>query len=218
VTASVYWNNTKNGIYFTPVSVYSATNPPPGWPLPPGILSVIASLPTPVVLPSQYTYLNFGKVKDKGIELGVDAAANRYVNVFANYSYQWMPIAEGLPPGTTIEDLNWPPKNRFNTGFNFSYSRYLGNLTVSYTDKAFWQDVLDARYAGLHRPVHDGQRRIRRPVARGQAGDEHQDEQSRQRRDAAAHLRRHHQAPDCRRSKGDVLSHELFSRHEAHED
>jgi hypothetical protein len=152
VTASVYWNNTKNGIYFTPVRVYSAANPPPGWPLPPAILTVLANLATPVILPSGYTYLNFGKVKDKGIELGVDAAANRYVNVFANYSYQWMPIAEGLPVGTTIEDLNWPPKNRFNAGFNFSYTRYLGNLTVSYTDKAFWQDVLDARYAGFTDP------------------------------------------------------------------
>jgi outer membrane receptor protein involved in Fe transport len=152
VTASVYWNNTKNGIYFTPVNVYTALNPPPGWPLPPATLTALAILPTPVILPSRYTYLNFGKVKDKGIELGVDAAANRYVNVFANYSYQWMPIAEGLPAGTTIEDLNWPPKNRFNTGFNFSYARYLGNLTVSYTDKAFWQDVLDARYAGFTDP------------------------------------------------------------------
>jgi len=152
VTASVYWNNTKNGIYFTPVRFYSAAAPPPGWPLPPAILTVLANVNPPVALPSQYTYLNFGKVKDKGIELGVDAAANRFVNVFANYSYQWMPIAEGLPAGTTIEDLNWPPKNRFNTGFNFSYSRYLGNLTVSYTDKAFWQDVLDARYAGFTDP------------------------------------------------------------------
>jgi outer membrane receptor protein involved in Fe transport len=152
VTAAVYWNNTKNGIYFTPVRFYSAGTPPPGWPLPPAILTVLANLNPPVVLPSQYTYLNFGKVKDKGIELGVDAAANRYVNVFANYSYQWMPIAEGLPPGTTIEDINWPAKNRFNTGFDFSYSRFLGNLGVSYTDKAFWQDVLDARYAGFTEP------------------------------------------------------------------
>jgi iron complex outermembrane receptor protein len=152
LTAAVYWNNTKNGIYFTPVRVYSAANPPPGWPLPPAVLTAIASLPTPVILPSQYTYLNFGKVKDKGIELGVDAAANKYVNVFANYSYQWMPVAEGLPPGTTIEDINWPAKNRFNTGFDFSYSRYLGSMTVSYTDKAYWQDVLDVRYAGFTDP------------------------------------------------------------------
>ena len=55
-----------------------------------------------------YTYLNLGKVKDKGIELGVDAAVNRYVNVFANYSYQWMPEIEDFPTGTTINDVNWP--------------------------------------------------------------------------------------------------------------
>jgi outer membrane receptor protein involved in Fe transport len=152
VSAAVYWNNTKNGIYFTPVRFYSAAAPPPGWPLPPATLNVLAALNPPVLLPSQYTYLNFGKVKDKGIELGVDGAANRYVNVFANYSYQWMPIAEGLPPGTSIEDINWPAKNRFNTGFDFSYSRYLGNLTISYTDKAYWQDVLDLRYAGFTDP------------------------------------------------------------------
>ena len=152
VTAAVYWNNTKNGIYFTPVRFYSAAAPPPGWPLPPAVLTVLANLNPPAILPSQYTYLNFGKIKDKGIELGVDTAANRYVNVFANYSYQWMPIAEELPVGTTIEDINWPAKNRFNTGFNFSYTRYLGNLTVSYTDKAYWQDVLDTRYAGLTDP------------------------------------------------------------------
>ena len=152
VTAAVYWNNTKDGIYFTPVLFYGAATPPPGWPLPPATLTVLANLPSPVIFPRQFTYLNFGKVKDKGIELGVDAAANRYVNVFANYSYQWMPVAEGLPPGTTIDDINWPAKNRFNTGFDFSYSRFLGNLAVSYTDKAYWQDVLDLRYAGFTDP------------------------------------------------------------------
>ena len=122
VTAAVYWNNTKNGIYFTPVRVYSAAAPPPGWPLPPAILTVLANLNPPVVLPSQFTYLNLGKVKDKGIELGVDAAANRYVNVFTNYSYQVDADRRGASAGTTIEDLNLPANNRFNAGFNFSYS------------------------------------------------------------------------------------------------
>ena len=113
----------------------------------------------PVVLPSHFTYLNLGTVKDKGIELGVDAAVNRYVNVFANYSYQWMPEVEDLPAGTSITDINWPAKNRFNAGFNFSYSRFLGNLSVNYTDEAYWQDVLDARFAGTHRRLHAGERR-----------------------------------------------------------
>jgi len=141
----VYWNNTEDGIYFTPTVFYSSANPPPGWPLPPAFVP-------PGVLPAQYTYLNFGHVKDKGVELGVDTPVNKYVNVFANYSYQWKPVARDLPPGTSIADINWPAKNRFNTGFDFSYSRYLGNLSVNYTDDAYWQDVLDVRYAGTTEP------------------------------------------------------------------
>jgi outer membrane receptor for ferrienterochelin and colicin len=116
--------------------------------LPTGILTQLALRNPPVLLPAQYTYLNFGKVKDKGIELGFDTPLNRSVNVFANYSYQWKPVAEDLPPGTSINDINWPAKNRFNAGFDFRYSQFLGNLSVNYTDDAYWQDVLDARYAG----------------------------------------------------------------------
>jgi iron complex outermembrane receptor protein len=141
VSASVYWNNTKDGIYFTPNVFYSSANPPPGWPLP-------AAFVPPNTLPAQYTYLNFGEVKDKGIELGVETPVNKYVNVFANYSYQWKPVAKELPAGTSIADINWPAKNRFNAGFDFSYSRFLGNLSINYNDEAYWQDVLDARYAG----------------------------------------------------------------------
>jgi hypothetical protein len=58
------------------------------------------------------------------------------------------PVAEDHPAGTSINDINWPPKDRFNAGFDFSYSRFLGNLSVSCTDEAYWQDVLDARLAG----------------------------------------------------------------------
>jgi outer membrane receptor for ferrienterochelin and colicin len=141
VTAAVYWNNTEDAIYFTPVAAYSAASPPPGWPLPPAFVP-------PNLLTSRYTYLNIGEVKDKGIELGVDAAINRYVNVFVNHSYQWMPEVDGLLPGTTINDINWPAKNRFNAGVNVSYSRYVGNLSTHFTDEAYWQDVLDARFAG----------------------------------------------------------------------
>ena len=142
ITAAVYWNNTEGAIYFTPVAAYSPANPPPGWPLPPGF--VPANL-----LTSRYTYLNIGTVKDKGLELGVDAAINQHVTVFANHSYQWMPEVDGLSPGTTINDINWPAKNRFNAGANVTFSRYLGNLSVHFTDEAYWQDVLDARFSGM---------------------------------------------------------------------
>ena len=152
VTAAAYWNTTKDGIYFTPNGAYSAANPPPGWPLPPAVLTLLALNNPPVVLPSSFTYLNLGNVKDKGIELGVDGAVNRYLNVFTNYSYQWMPVAEDLPAGTSIADINWPAKNRFNAGFDFSYQRFIGNMSVNHTDSAYWQDVLDVRYAGVTKP------------------------------------------------------------------
>jgi hypothetical protein len=86
-----------------------------------------------------------GTVRDRGIEVGVDAAVTRYVNAFVNYSYQADPDIEGFDP----LEANVPPNNRFNAGFNFSRSRFLGNLSVSYTDEAYWQDVLDARFAGV---------------------------------------------------------------------
>jgi iron complex outermembrane receptor protein len=150
VSAAVYWNETKGGIYFTPDVFYSGANPPPTWPsalLPPDrVFPGLAS--AGVFLPAHFTYLNLGTIKDKGFELGVDAAVNQYVNVFTNYSFQAMPVAEDLPPGTTINDINWPAKNRFNAGFDFSRGRFLGNLAASYTGEAYWQDVLDLRYAG----------------------------------------------------------------------
>jgi outer membrane receptor for ferrienterochelin and colicin len=94
--------------------------------------------------PASFTYRNFGKTTQKGLELGVDTAASQYVNLFANYSYQ----AEPEPDGFDISELNLPPKNRFNAGVGFTYSRFLGNLSISYSDDAFWQDVLDDRYHG----------------------------------------------------------------------
>ena len=150
VTAAVYWNVIDDGIYFTPNAFYGAASPPPTWPsfIPTAALAVLAARTPPVLLPSNFTYLNLGTIKDKGLELGIDAAVNQYVNVFGNYSFQAMPVAEDLPIGTTINDINWPPKNRVNVGFDFSRGRFLGNLMASYTGEAYWQDVLDARFAG----------------------------------------------------------------------
>jgi len=141
VSAAVYWNNTDGSIAFTPVAFYSPASPPPGWPLPPAFVQ-------PNTFPSRFAYLNLGTIKDKGIELGVDSAVAPFLNVFANYSYQWMPEIEDFPPGLTINDVNWPAKNRFNIGASVDYENWFGNLSVNYTDEAYWQDVLDARFAG----------------------------------------------------------------------
>jgi iron complex outermembrane receptor protein len=142
-SVAIYWNNTDGSIAFTPVAFYSAASPPPNWPppLPP------AAVP-PNQLPSRFTYLNLGTVKDKGIELALDTAVNNYLSLFVNYSYQWKPEIEDFPSGVTINDVNWPAKNRFNIGASVNYAKWFGNVSVNYTDEAYWQDVLDARFAG----------------------------------------------------------------------
>ena len=141
VTASVYWNTTEDAIFFTPIAFYGPTFPPPTWPavIPPFVLGL---LPTP--LPAVYTYRNLGTVKDKGFELGVEAVVTRDVNVFANYSFQADPDIEGFDP----REANAPANNRFNAGFSVNHGRFLGNMDVSYSGSAYWQDVLDLRYAG----------------------------------------------------------------------
>ncbi len=142
VSAAVYWNTIDDAIFFTQTARYTAANPPVTWP--PQIPTFVLNLIPPPGLPSLFSYQNLGTVHDKGIELGVDGVVNRYLNVNVNYSYQADPDVEGFDPSET----NFPANNRFNVGFNFNYGRYLGNFMVSYTGDAYWQDVLDQRFAG----------------------------------------------------------------------
>jgi outer membrane receptor for ferrienterochelin and colicin len=142
ISAAVYWNTTKDAIFFTQVDRYTPANPPATWPaaIP---RAAIALIPGPG-LPSVFSYRNLGQVKDKGLELGLDAVVTNDVSAFVNYSFQANPVIEGFDP----QEANKPANHRFNIGFNFSHDRFLGNLAVSYTGSAYWQDVLDIRYAG----------------------------------------------------------------------
>ena len=119
---------------------YTAANPPPGWPLPPAVIALVPG----ASFPAEFQHLNFGHMTQKGLELGVDGSLSRHVNLFANYSWQGTPE----PSDFDISELNIPPENRFNVGFNFNYQRMLGNFSLNYAGSAFWQDVLDARYHG----------------------------------------------------------------------
>lgn len=149
VSAAVYFTTNRDEIFFTQVGRYRATAPPPGWPLPPVVLEVLPPACAPGQtcntggLPSEFSYRNLGTVKNKGFELGIDGAVSRALNLFANYSYQATP-----DPDFALSEVNLPPKNRFNAGLNFTEGRFLGNFSLSYVDEAYWQDVLDARFAG----------------------------------------------------------------------
>jgi outer membrane receptor protein involved in Fe transport len=142
VSAAFYVNRLRNDILFTQDRsvVYTAQNPPPGWPLP---AAAIAAVPGGS-FPARFTYQNFGKSIQRGVELGVNAAVAPSVDLFVNYSWQGTPDPEDF----SLSELNIPAKNRFNIGLNLSRGRYLGNFSVNYSGSAFWQDVLDDPYHG----------------------------------------------------------------------
>jgi outer membrane receptor protein involved in Fe transport len=120
VSGAVYFNHTDDTILFT------------------------QSETSPSGVPLQFTYLNFPRVTEKGIELSVDWEIHDAVSTFVNYSWQGRPEAPSIDPG----ELNVPPRHRFNAGMRFGRGRYFGDLSTSYVDAAFWQDVLTTPFHG----------------------------------------------------------------------
>jgi outer membrane receptor protein involved in Fe transport len=164
ISAALYFTRNEDEIFFTQTGRYRALSPPPGWlqtfapggvpVIPPanalGILEILPPpCPSPTApcttggLPSEFSYRNLGVNRNKGFEIGVDAAATQALNVYTNYSFQALP-----DPDFAITEVNQPPTHRFNIGFSYSEGRFLGNASLSYVDDAFFQDVLDARYHG----------------------------------------------------------------------
>jgi outer membrane receptor protein involved in Fe transport len=128
---------------------YTSENPPPGWPLPPQVIDLLAM--QGIELPALVKTVNLGKMRNKGIEASVQHAFRPWLTAFANYSYQALP--EILTPPTDPHyippvSVSVPPKNRYNVGLTLDHPRYVGSVSVSHADKAFFTDVLDERYYG----------------------------------------------------------------------
>jgi outer membrane receptor protein involved in Fe transport len=147
-----YVNDVDDSINFSQLpptaDPYTAANPPPGWPLPPVVLALLAQ--QGVFLPrTAFTYLNLGPLRHKGIELSVDHRVSRTLSAFANYSWQDDPEILDDPNRYPTDELVLPPTHRFNAGFTYGGARYLGNLSVNYSDGAFWSDVLTSAFHGF---------------------------------------------------------------------
>jgi len=152
IGAAVYVNDLKDNLNFVQLPAtkdpYTAANPPPGWPLPPLILAVLAQ--RGIFLPrTGFAYLNLGPLRQKGVELSLDHRVRRGLTAFANYSWQAKPKVLDDPNPFPAAELSLPPTNRFNIGFNADEGRFLGSVSVNYSDKAFWSDVLSSPYHGF---------------------------------------------------------------------
>jgi len=146
ITAAYYYNRLKNEILFTQTGTYPIAPPPAGFPglgpFPAG--AVWAGVyQAGVRFPSTFSYENFGRETNQGIELGAQGMVAKNINAFMNYSYQAEPDVNFDP-----SEVNHPPKNRFNFGIGVDNARGFGNITINYVGSAFWQDVLDADYHG----------------------------------------------------------------------
>ncbi len=148
LSAAGYYNHLENEILFTQTANWPASTPPPGWPAGP---IAWAGLIASEALPQAYSYANLGTEINKGIELGADTSISRTFNVYGNYSFQAQPEPNfpGFTAAAALAEVNLPAKNRFNVGAGFTNKQWLASLSASYSQKAFWQDVLDARYHGF---------------------------------------------------------------------
>ena len=137
--ASVYRNITHDLIEFFPVEFYGPGEPPPGWPLPPALVP-------PFTLPKTFTFLNVGRVRAQGFELGanVDWTPNLRTNVTYTFQDRSEDTDSSVPPLT----LNQPPRHMGSATLDGRFGRFRGSAGVSYTDRAFWSDVLDQRFWG----------------------------------------------------------------------
>jgi len=147
VGLAYYINDTEENINFVTDLCrkrYTAANPPTGWPFPPVVLEVLAQ--RGICLPAEFTYLNLGKLRNKGFEASLDHSFSRYVTAFANYSWQGTP--EAKDQNTPASEIGLPPHHRFNVGASYNGRRMIGSLAVAYTSEAFWTDVLGASFNG----------------------------------------------------------------------
>jgi hypothetical protein len=74
------------------------------------------------------------------------------VSVSLNYSWQDEPEvldADADQIAYPPEEISLPPTNRFNAAVNVYTNRFLGSLSLNYSDEAFWSDVLTSAFNGF---------------------------------------------------------------------
>jgi outer membrane receptor protein involved in Fe transport len=139
------------------VSGKPLTDPLTGRPgLSPILMQILAGLPAPfgpIRLPSKVaTYLNLGPLRNRGFEASIEHRVNNQWLLSGNYSYQETPKVLDAGSGQIrypISEVGLPAKNRFNLAASYNGPRFLGNVNVSYADRAFWNDVLNEVYWGF---------------------------------------------------------------------
>jgi outer membrane receptor protein involved in Fe transport len=128
---------------------YSSENPPEGWPLHPIVLDFLEQMG--IRFPSTIQILNIGSIRNRGIEFSARQIFRGGWTLWGNYSFQDEP--EMLDPVGDLnrppsESVSVPPTHRFNLGLAFDSEKYLGSVSVNYSDKAFFAQGLNPSFLG----------------------------------------------------------------------
>ena len=175
-SAAVYLNDKRDSIDFTDHTFWSGQNPPPGWNeafaevgdfigrlgavLPPGTLppeiGAVAVNPAFLIdalgalagaqLPASFSYVNRISVRESGMELGLTGRRGNFGG-FVNYSWQAEPVVDGFGE-EDADEISIPAAHRINAGLDAGFGAVDLGLSLNYTDRAYWTDVLTAEYHG----------------------------------------------------------------------
>ncbi len=175
-SAAFYLNDMRDSIDFTDHTFWSGENPPPGWNeafsevgdfigrlgavLPPGTLppaiAAIAVNPGTLIdalgglagvqLPASFSYINRASARNSGFELGLTGRRGNFGG-FLNYSWQAEPVVEGFGE-EDADEISIPAAHRLNAGLDTEFGAVDLGLSLNYTDRAYWTDVLTAEFHG----------------------------------------------------------------------
>lgn len=135
VSVSLSWyRHATEGLIQLPVTeFYTSAAPPPSWPLPREVVDALG-------LPKTFGWSSVGDLDESGFELGLDAPLQRGISVGATYSLQAEPEVEAVM-GAAVP-VNLPPRHRASARLHVDRDRFLGSAAATFTDRAFWTDVL----------------------------------------------------------------------------
>lgn len=135
VSATVYTQQIANGIWFLPVGFYSPLSPPPAWPFDPALVPL---------LPSTFTFMNVGKIRDKGIELAGQLEWPQF-SINGSYTFQADPKLDSELP----LQINQPASNQGGVTVTYRRQPWAATGEFYFTGRAFWADVFTQPFWGF---------------------------------------------------------------------
>ena len=140
--AATFYHVVVDGeIQFGTSEFYSPSDPPPGWPVAPELVP-------PGALPKTSTFRNVGRLRSRGLELGLDTDWSNHVWTRLSYTFQDEPeLTEAVAEFPT--SVNLPPTHQFSVLVGGAQGPWSGSVGLAYVDRAFWSDALDMRFWGF---------------------------------------------------------------------